>query len=78
MGALALIENRYLLKVSSMTHCVSTQPMPDFSAVLPRLEPYGKIGVSKIIPQVNFFQTMKIMIADDDVDERCDNWKRLS
>ena len=68
--------------------------MPDFSAVLPRLEPYGKIGVSKIIPQVSkmvskiipqaiFFQTTKsmvvtIMIADDDVDERCDNWKRLS
>ena len=74
--------------------CVSTQPMPDFSAVLPRLEPYGKIGVSKMIPQVKKkkkkkrwslrqFQTTKsmvvtIMIADDDVDERCDNWKRLS
>ena len=26
--------------------------MPDFSAVLPRLDPYGKIGVHKIIPQV--------------------------
>ena len=26
--------------------------MPDFTAVWPRLDPYGKIGVHKIIPQV--------------------------
>ena len=33
--------------------------MPDFSAVLPRLDPYGKIGVHKITPQVPTYRLLK-------------------